>query len=69
MAFESQSGIGIRHTTTIINDLNDRTTCINDQDIYRLRTGIDSILDQLFDDACRTLDNLTSRNLVGDGIR
>ena len=44
------------------------TTGIDDDDVDMPRTGIDGVLNQLLDDGGRSLDDLSRRYLVGNGI-
>ena len=69
MTLKSHARIGLRHTATVVDDLYGRTSGIDHDDMDMTGTGIDGILHQLLDDGSRSLDDLASSNLVGDGIR
>ncbi len=68
MPFESQSGIGLRHPTTIIHDLNRGASRIDYHHADVLRASIYSILHQFLYHRSWTLNDLTSSNLIGHGI-
>ena len=68
MTFESHSGIRLRHSLAVVDDLYGGATGILHQDINSGGTCIDSILHQFLDDGCRTLHDLACGYLVGYGI-
>ena len=68
MTLESQTGIGHRHATAIVNHLDGRTAGIDHQHIDDMCSGINSILYQLLDHGSRTLYHLTSSYLVGHTV-
>ena len=68
MTLEGQTGIGLRHAAAIVDDLNERATGIDNNDLDRLGTGIDGILDQLLDDRSGTLNDFACCNLIGNGV-
>ena len=68
MTFESQSGVGARHTHAIINDLDGGAPGIDHRHIYVSCLGIDGILDQFLDDRGRTLYHLSRSYLIGHTI-
>ena len=65
MALESQAGIRLRHSLTIIYHLNTGTTSIHHYDLDIHRSGINGILYQFLDDGGWALYHLTSRYLIG----
>ena len=65
MTLKRQTGIGIRHSLTIVDHLNGGSSSIYYQHMDRHGPRIDSILHQFLDNGCRTLDHLTSGDLVG----
>ena len=65
MALESQAGIRLRHSLTIIYHLNRGTSSIHHHDLNVHRSGINGILNQLLDNRGRALYHLTCRNLIG----
>jgi hypothetical protein len=69
MALESQTGIGLRHTATIVNDLHGRPSGINHQYVDSMCSGINGILHQLLDDRGGALYHLTSSYLISHTIR
>jgi hypothetical protein len=50
VTLESQTGIGFRHTTTIVDNLYGGTSRINHQHVDGMGSGVDSILHQFLDD-------------------
>ena len=68
MALERETGIGLRHALTVVDDLDGGPASIDNQHMNRRGTCIDGILDQLLDYGSRALDHLTSSYLVGDTI-
>ena len=69
MPLKCQACVCFRKSATVVYYLDVGFPCIHDPYLDERGTGIDSVFDQLFDDGCRTLDNLSRRNLVGDGVR
>ena len=69
MTLKGQTGIGLGHALTVVDDLDEGASRIDHDDADGVGTGINGILDQLLDDGSRTLDDLASRYLVGDAIR
>ena len=65
MALKGQASVGLRHTFTIVDDLNGRTSCIDHGNVDMLGAGVDSVLYEFLDDRGGALDNLTGRDLVG----
>jgi hypothetical protein len=57
-------GINWTHPTAIVPNDNQAATTILDVDIDTGRTGIHRILDELFDDAARSLDDFACGDLV-----
>ena len=68
VTLERQSGISLRHSLAIVDDLYGSTSGINDDHMDGRRPGINGILYQLLDHRGRALDHLTSRNLVGYAV-
>ena len=68
MALESETGIGLRHTTAVVDDLNAGTSSIYHHDIDGVCSGIHSILYQLLDDRGWSLYHLSSSYLVGNTV-
>ena len=68
MALERETGIGLRHALTVVDDLDGGPASIDNQHMNRRGTCIDGILDQLLDYGSRALDHLTSSYLVGDTV-
>ena len=69
MTLERQAGICLRHTLSIVDHLNHRSSGIHHHHMNGRSTGIHRVLHQLLDDRSRSLDDLTSSNLVGHTIR
>ncbi len=68
MAFEGQTGISLTHSLSVVNDLNAGATSVNAKDVDALGASINGILHQFLYDGGRTLNDLTSGNLVGHGV-
>ena len=68
MTLEGQTGIGLGHTATVVDNLYRGAPGIDDDDMDGLRPCIDSILDQLLDHGGGALDHLTCGYLVGYAI-
>ena len=68
MPFESQTRIGFRHSTTVVDYLDGCPSSIDNDHTHRFSTSIDCILDKFLNNTCRALNHLTSRNLVGYGV-
>ncbi len=69
MTFKSQASIGLGHTMAIVDDLNAGPPCIDDNNMDMAGTGINSVLNQLLNNRSRSLNDLASSYLIGDGIR
>ena len=69
MTLERQTGIGLRHSLSVVDDLNRGAPCINDDDMDGFGPCVDSILHQLLHNGSRSLNHLTSGYLVGNAIR
>ena len=69
MAFKGQTGIRFGHATAVIDNLNGRTSGVDHQYIDGMGTGIDGVLDQLFDDRGRALYHLAGSYLVSHAVR
>src|SRR5215831_4049633 len=63
---ESQHGIVANHAASIVGDLDEFLSARLYAELDPGRSGIERVFEHLFDDGCRTLDNLTSGNLVRD---
>ena len=68
MTLEAQAGIRFRHTAAIVDHHNHRLTGVFHYQVDLGGTSIQSVLHQLFDRRCWTLNHLACRNLVGDAI-
>ena len=68
MTFESQPGIGLRHSLAIVDDLYRRASGVDHRHVDMARSGIHGVLHQFLYDTGRTLYHLTGRYLVGHGI-
>ena len=68
MTLESQSGIGLRHSLAIINDLDIGATGIHHRYMDIPGTCIHSVLNQLLDYGSWTLYHLSCRYLIGNRI-
>jgi hypothetical protein len=68
MPFKAQPGIGIRHTRSIVNNLNQCSPRIFDNYLDPVGPGVHSIFHQLFHSRCRALYYFTCRNLVRNRI-
>ena len=64
MSLNRKHGINWTHPTAIVPNDNQAASTILDVDIDSGRTGIHGILDELFDDAARPLDDFTRGDLV-----
>ena len=65
MPLKAQHGIRRTHAHAIINDLDKSTSGIFDNHAYLCRTGVHSILHELFNYGRRSLHHLPRRNHVG----
>ena len=68
MTLERQSGICLRHALAVVDHLDEGTSCIQHHHMDGRGTCIHGVLDQLLDDGSRSLDDLTSSNLIGHTI-
>lgn len=68
MTLKGQTGIGLRHATTVVDDLYGRATGIHHRHVDVCGTGIDRVLNQFLDDRGRALNHLTGGYLVGYGV-
>ena len=69
MALKSQSGICLRHSFSVVNDLNGSLSGIYHHYINPLGFCIHGILNQFLDHRSRTLDHLARCNLIRNRIR
>jgi len=69
MPLPAETGIGFRHSGTIVNYLNECTPGIFYIYSYNVSTGINSIFNQFLYNGSRSLNNLSRSNLVGYRIR
>ena len=69
MALKSESGIRLRHTLSIVYNLNAGTTSILHQHLHSGSPSINGVFHQLLYHRSWSLDDFTSSDLVGDGIR
>ncbi len=69
MALESHTGIGGRHTVTVVNHLDERTPGILEHYRDFCGTCIHSILYEFLYHGSRSLYHLSGRNLVRHRIR
>ena len=68
VTLKRQTGVGLRHALTVVDHLYRGPSGIHHHHMDGRRTGIHRILYQFLDDGCRTLDDLTSSDLVGHTI-
>ena len=64
MALECQSGVGVRHTLTVIDHLYHRASGIYNQHIDGLGSRVNCILHEFLDHRCGALYHLARRNLI-----
>ena len=69
MALKCHAGVGFRHSFPVVDDLHQCLPRVLDQDLDLCGTGINSILDQLFDNRSWSLNHFARRNLIGDAVR
>ena len=65
VAIEGHTGIDDRHTTTVVDHLNQLAATIAEIDHHATGAGIDGILHHLLNHRCGAVDHLTCGNLVG----
>jgi hypothetical protein len=68
MTFESEDRVVAHHAFAIVRNLEQTTATGFDLDRDSFRARIDRVLDQLFGDRRRTLNNFTGSDLIGDVI-
>ena len=68
MTLKSQAGIGLTHSTAVVDDLEAGASGIDGNDINAMGTGIYGVLHQFLDQRGRTLDDFACSYLVGDAI-
>ena len=68
MALEREARIRFRHPLSIVNYLDAGLARVRHQYVYLLRFGIDGVLYQFLHHRCRTLNDLSGRNLIGNRI-
>ena len=56
-----------RHAAAVVAHANRLAATVLDLDVDRGGSRVERVLDQLFDDGRRTLDDFTRRDLIGDG--
>jgi hypothetical protein len=69
MPLQTQQRVIPIHPRSIVDNANQRCASTPDHDFHPIRTRIQCILNQFFDDRGRTLNNLSSRNLTRDLVR
>ena len=69
MTLEGHTCICGGHSLPVICDGNGLSSSSDDFDLYLGRSRINGVLDQLFDQIGRSRYDLTSRDLVGKGLR
>lgn len=65
MPLDGQLRILPRHPFAVVFNRNELLAAELDGNRQPPRTRVDGVLHELFDDRCRTLDDFTSRNLIG----
>lgn len=68
MPLKGKACIRLAHPFPIVNNLNGCFSGISDDDGYLRGSGIKAVFHKFLDDRCRTLDNFTSRYLIGYAI-
>ena len=69
MTFESKASISLRHSFSVVDNLNRGSTCINDKHVDTGSTSINGIFNQFLYYRCWTLYHLTCSNLISYSIR
>ena len=69
VALEGQQRVVVRHAVPIVDDANHALAAGFDFDANGLRTGVERVLEQLFDDGRRALDDFARGDAVGDSFR
>ncbi len=65
MPLETEPRIVWLHPDAVVFDADELLAAVLDRHRHARRAGVDGVFDQLLDDRGRTLDDLTSGNLVG----
>ena len=66
VAFQAKQRVVAAHADAVVGDTNETAAASLDLDSDSSRFGIERVLDQLFDDAGRTLNDFACRDLVRD---
>jgi hypothetical protein len=69
MTLDAKRGVLGRHPRAVVAHTEQTQAAFFDLDCDPIRTGIDGILDQLFDYAGRTFDDFACGDLVGQRVR
>ena len=67
--FEGDARVRLAHALAVVDHLYEGSSGILDHDLYAVRTCVDGVFHQLFDDGGRPLDHLSGCYLVRYGIR
>ena len=65
MTLESQSGIGLTHSTPVVDNLQTCTTGINSYNVDAVSTGVHGVFYQFLDHGGRSLDHFACCYLIG----
>ena len=66
MALDRQFEVAALHAAAVVADPDQAQAAASDGNVDARRAGVDGVLDQLLDDACRTLDDLTRGDAVDE---
>ncbi len=69
VALEAEEGVVAVHAGAIVNDADHRTAAAADHDLDLAGLGVEGVLDELFYDRGRALDDLAGGDLAGDVLR
>ncbi len=69
VALEGEKCIVAHHAATVVGNADEAAAAGLDLDTNIGCAGVQRVLEKLFNDGGRTLDNFASRDLIGDGVR
>src|SRR5690349_2199035 len=69
MAIDRKCEVVLRHAGAVVGDADPSLTAAVREDVDAGRAGVNRVLNQLLDDACRTLDHFARGDAVDDSLR
>ncbi len=68
VTLECEVEVGAGHAVAVVGDADQSAPAAVGRDLDSARAGVECVLDQFLDDACRTLDHLARGDAINDGF-